>query len=131
MWLLLSMVSFLICAIVASTNNDDSTVADVIGLGNENNDITTEIHTGRLSKDTWKTWKKESFKERRSGKEIDPNIFLTGEIYLLFYYNFDFLKNLFFSFFFFYIILYILIILIYNLYILNNMIHVNLDELYR
>ncbi|PBC31430.1 hypothetical protein APICC_05887 [Apis cerana cerana] len=82
MWLLLSMVSFLICAIVASTNNDDSTVADVIGLGNENNDITTEIHTGRLSKDTWKTWKKESFKERRSGKEIDPNIFLTenGEI---------------------------------------------------
>lgn len=80
MWLLLSMVSFLICAIVANTNNYDSTIADVMGLGNENNDITTEIHTGRLSKDTWKTWKKESFKERRNGKEINPNIFLTGEI---------------------------------------------------
>ncbi|KAK9299399.1 hypothetical protein QLX08_007568 [Tetragonisca angustula] len=62
MWLIFPMVPLLIRAILANSEIDDTTLPDIMELGNDSNDILTDNHTEKSWNEIWKVWKKGSLK---------------------------------------------------------------------
>ena len=77
MWLIFPMVPLLIRAILANSEIDDTTLPDIMELGNDSNDILTDNHTEKSWNEIWKVWKKGSLKGERNEKA--PSNILTGE----------------------------------------------------
>ena len=77
MWVIFPLVPLLIRAILANPEIDDTTLPDIMELGNDSNDILTDNHTEKSWNEIWKVWKKGSLKGERNEKA--PNNILTGE----------------------------------------------------